>query len=288
MTGVRTALGAGLLVALIAGTLADVPEPRVHREMGGYHVLATDFHVHSFPFSWSTLSAFDTVLDARHQGLDAIAITPHNHVWVARLGRWFANAIGGPIVVVGEEVTAPGYHMLAVGIDELVSNRLSAEDAIDEIHRQGGVAIAAHPYRDFWPGLDAEAMRKLDGSEVVRPEAYLGEEPIAELVEFNQRAGATAIGATDFHGTLPVGYSRTYVFARERSASAIVDAVRNGRTVVYDRERAYGDASLIALAQASGGLPRTPPVLPPPGLLAGFSRALAVLTLLAVVLFNRW
>jgi hypothetical protein len=214
-------------------------------------------------------------------------MTPHNHVWVARLGRWFANAIGGPIVLVGEEVTTPGYHMLAVGIDELVSNRLPAEDAIDEIHRQGGVAIAAHPYRAAWPGFDAEALRKLDGSEVVRPEAVLGEEPIADLVEFNQRADAAAIGATDFHGTLPVGYSRTFVFARERSASGILDAVRNGRTVAYDSERAHGDPSLIALARASGGLPHTPPVLPP-GLLAGFSRALAVLALLVAVLFNRW
>lgn len=283
-------IGAGglLLAALVAGTVADVPAVNVVRTMNGYHVLATDFHVHSFPFSWSTLSPWDTVLEARHQGLDVIAMTPHNHVWVAKAGRWFSKAIGGPIVLVGEEVASGRYHLLAVGIADPISPRLPAARAIEGVHRQGGVAIAAHPYEAFWPAYDAEAMRTLDGAEVVRPEAQDDETLAAQLRAFFGRADLTAIGASDFHGIGLMGYSRTYVFARSRTEEGVLDAIREGRTVVYDRERAYGDPAMIKIASENGGLPRAVPELPAPGAAKLFSRVAALLALAIALLFNKW
>jgi len=85
-----------------------------------------------------------------------------------------------------------------------------------------------------------------------------------------------------------IGYSRTYVFARERSERGVLDAVRDGRTVVYDREHVYGDAAMIELAARNGGLPHALPVLPSPGLTRLFSRVAGVLAIVALVLFNGW
>jgi len=238
-----------LVVALALGTFSDGPRPNPPLMLGGYRVLAADFHVHSFPFSWSTLAPWDTVLEARHQGLDVIAMTPHDHVWVAKVGRWFSELTGGPTVLVGEEITSPRYHLLAIGIQDKISWRQSAASAIDEVHRQGGVAIAAHPRKQFWPAYDAAALRKLDGAEVLHPLVYATPIGYGELQEFYRRARVTAIGDSDYHGIGPMGLCRTYVFAREDSAPAILEALRAGHTVVYDREgRAYGDPELIALA----------------------------------------
>ncbi len=64
----------------------------------------------------------------------------------------------GPIVIVGQEVTARGFHVIAAGIEERVSWRTSAADVIRAVHAQGGVAIAAHPVRRFWPAWDDEAL----------------------------------------------------------------------------------------------------------------------------------
>jgi predicted metal-dependent phosphoesterase TrpH len=282
------AIGCAFLgAALAAGTWADEARPAGGRTIGEYQVLATDFHVHSFPFSWSTLSVFDTVIDARHQGLDAIALTPHNHLWVAHVGQWFSKAIGGPTVVAGEEITAAGYHMLALGLHDVVPSTLPAAAAIDAIHRQGGVAIAAHPYRKSWPAYDAAALATLDASEIVRPDSRRDERAAAELRTFFARGRFTAIGATDYHGLGPVGYGRTYVFARERSQQGVIDAVRDGRTVVYDGRRAYGDAALIQLAAASGGFPQDGPGFPRRGRLPAFSRLATVLALAGMLLFNR-
>lgn len=289
MISIRTiGMGGGLLAALVAGTIADRPKASVARELGGYHVLSVDLHVHSFPISWSTLSAWDTVLEAQHQGLDAIVMTPHNHVWVATLGRWFSRIIGGPLVIVGEELTSSRYHMLAIGISTAVSSRQPAARAIDEVHRQGGAAVAAHPYPQFQPAYDAEAIERLDGSEVVRPDGQNDERAALELREFFERSKhLAAIGSTDWHGLGPLGYSRTFIFARERSEEGVIDAIRARRTVVYDRDRVYGDRDMIALASANGGLPHDVPVLPVPGGLAFFSRIAALLALTATLLFNR-
>lgn len=238
-----------VLAALIAGTLSDTPRKNPIVMVGGYRVLAADFHIHSFPLSWAFLGPFDTVEEANRQRLDVIAMTPHNLIWVAEVGHWFSEKTKGPTVLVGEEIVSPRYHLLAIGIHDTIGWNQSAEKAIDEIHAQGGIAIAAHPGKAYWPGYDAEAMRKLDGAEVLHPLAYESAKRYQELQDFSARAHVTAIGDSDYHGLGPMGICRTFVFARENSESAVLDALRIGRTVVYDRDgRAYGDPQLIALA----------------------------------------
>jgi PHP-associated len=272
-----------LALGVAAGTLDDVPSKRQPRSMGGYQVLAADFHVHTFPLSAGTLLPWDVVMEARRQGLDAIAITGHNDVTAGRIGRWFARRLGGPTVLEGEEIHAPGYHILALGIDRTISWRLPAARAIEEVHRQGGVAIAAHPTASSWLAFDAEAMRTLDASEVVQPLAFAGEPYAGEMRRFNERGKFTATGSSDYHGLGPLGLCRTYVFARENSEQAILEALRRGRTVVYGPSGIYGDPGLIALASRDGQLA---PARAPDGWLTVLSRLAGVPGLLSVMLFG--
>jgi hypothetical protein len=250
--------GVLLLAAFVAGTYADRAPRNAPIMMGGYRVLAGDFHIHSFPLSWSTLSPWGTVMEAQRQGLDVIAMTGHNDVWVAKVGRWFSRAAGGPTVLVGEEVVGPKYHMLALGIDHTVSWRQSAASAIAEIHAQGGVAIAAHPLARYWPAFDEEAMRGLDGAEVVHPIIYVRAKARREIPQFYARKPMTALGDSDYHGVGPMGLCRTYVFAADDSAGAVLQALREGHTVVYERDgRAYGDPELVSLAAQNGLFEKT-------------------------------
>jgi predicted metal-dependent phosphoesterase TrpH len=282
------ALAAGLLaVAFVAGGLSDRLPSNPPRMIGGYHILATDFHVHTFPQTWSTLSPWDAVLEAEWQGLDAIAIVPHDQVWASKVGQWFTGLVDGPIVLTGEEITTRGYHMLAVGITDRIATDLSAADAIAEVHRQGGVAIVAHPYRWSWPAFDAPALAQLDGAEVVRPETPHSDQLASELREFFGRGTFAAIGSSDYHGLGLMGYARTLVFARERTAAGVVEAVRAHRTIAYDRGTAYGDAELIKLASQAGGLDPGYPVSPVPGTGRLISRIAGVLGLFAALFAGR-
>lgn len=281
----RLAIGALLLVSIVAGTASDRPRVDPPIVLGGYRVIAADFHVHPAIVSAAGLAPWDLVLEAQRQGLDAFAITPHNRVFPAPIGAWFSRLIGGPTVVAGEEVRAPDFHIIAVGIARTVSPHQTASAAIEAIHRQGGVAIAAHPVAWYWPAFDAAAMASLDGSEVMGPGALRVERVRADFEAFHRRGRLTAIGSSDYHGLGRLGMCRTYVFATDPSAPAILEALRAKRTVVYGVDnRVYGDPALIRLAEADGRLRARTAEPPAPGALVWVSRVTAVLGLAAAAL----
>jgi len=239
-----------LTVAVVYGTITDRPVAKRPLLLGGYRVLAGDFHVHPIPFSASTLAPWDLALEATRQGLDVIAMTPQNTVLMGRAAGW----TGGAIVIPGEEVHGPRFHLIVLGTRETISWRLPAGDAIDAAHRQGGVAIAAHPALQAWSAYDATARRKLDGAEVRQPLSFTPERA-TEMETFYAMAPTAAIGSSDHHGTGPLGVCRTYLFVREVSQAGVLEAIREHRTVVVDGARAFGHPALVGFA---GELPPAP------------------------------
>jgi len=168
--------------------------------------------------------------------------------------------------------------VVGVNGQRTISWRLSAEDAVAEVHRQGGVAIAAHPMAKAWPFLDT-AIRQLDGAEVAQPVVFQKLQFANELREFHTRSNTAAIGSSDWHGMGPVGFCRTYVFATDDSEAAILEAIRARRTVVVDRGRIFGN---LELAQSAGD--RLGQERPERGHLAWFSAVCGVAGLVGVAL----
>lgn len=62
--------------------------------------------------------------------------------WLKRAGGIRASLVAPQSLYVGDEITAPGFHILGVGIDKHVTWKQSAAEVIEDIHQQGGVAIA--------------------------------------------------------------------------------------------------------------------------------------------------
>jgi hypothetical protein len=58
------------------------------------------------------------------------------------VGRRFSKRI-----ILGSEVSTADGHLLALGIDKDVKKGMKAEETVEIIKDQGGVAIAAHPFR---------------------------------------------------------------------------------------------------------------------------------------------
>jgi len=237
----RSARGVALLllaVALGLGTLADrIPARTIPRREGRF-VVSADLHVHSF-LGDGAIGPWNLPREARRRGLDAIAITNHNRTFAARLGHWLSPLLGGPVVLRAEEVTHPGHHLIALGIDHPVEWRTSSTAIIDAIHAQGGLAIAAHPEPAYWQGFGPQALARLDGAERLHPLIFHRPHGREELAEFAARAGPyrdrplAAIGSSDFHTMAVLGQCRTFVFAREVSEAGIVEAIREGRTAAY-------------------------------------------------------
>ena len=72
-------------------------------------------------------------------------------------------------MLLGQEETAPRFHVAAVGVSQRIDWRSSAEQAAASAHAQGGVAIAAHPDKTTWGVIDHAALRAIDGVEIGAP-----------------------------------------------------------------------------------------------------------------------
>ncbi len=280
-----------LLVGLAAGTVADRPRVAEPVQLGPYRVLEADFHVHSF-FGDGILSPFNVVLEARRRGLHAFALTNHNQVFAAHLARWFSRRIDGPTVLVGEEITRPEIHLIAAGIERTVDWRQSAKELISDVHSQGGVVIAAHPVKVFWPAFTDEVVAKLDGAERMHPLVYTIDNERDDLPVFFERARKikprlAAIGSSDFHFFNLFGTCRTYLFVTEPGEAGVLDAIRAGRTVVFDvDDEPVGDPEMIALLRSSS-FDRKTPTNEPLSAFELFARACGWLGLLGLVVLGR-
>ena len=155
MSVVRGMAVVSVVLGVAIGSLLDLNAPAAKAASAEYQVLAADFHVHTF-FGDGALPPWEIAAEAKRRGLDVIAVTNHNQMVAARLGAWLVGRGSGLLLLKGEEITAPNYHLVAIGINRSIGWRSSAADAIAAVHAQGGVAIAAHP------------VRKLDGARCTR------------------------------------------------------------------------------------------------------------------------
>ena len=251
--------------AVLAGTVLDArARTRIDARTG--NLLVADLHVHPYPGDGS-LTIAQLQREATRRGVDVIAITGHNN----RIGLALSQLLGtdprGPIVIPGQEVTSTDFHMIAVGTSRLVDWTLSAAEATAFIQAQGGVAIAAHPVSLINAGWDDAARRALDGTEVMHPLRLTWLEGGRELDSFfnstrTVNPGITPVGSSDFHMSAPLGLCRTYVLADDRTASAVLDAIRVGRTAA-----SCGGADLVGtmenVAAVRAGLGLQPAAIPP-------------------------
>lgn len=232
---------AGLLLVISGigwGTTHDRLPVREIPRVDGRFLIAGDFHVHAF-IGDGGLAPWELRSEARRRDLDVIAVTNHNQRLAAVLAASASDpASGDPLVLVGQEVTSPRFHIAAAGIEHTIDWRLGASDAIRAIQAQGGVAIAAHPTGYSWRADDTLALSLLDGAEVAHPGVLLSAGGARDLAAFFETASASnpslaPIGSSDFHFGGALGLCRTYLFVDEISEHGVLDAIREGRTVAY-------------------------------------------------------
>lgn len=246
----RARFAAILAAAVVVGTLADNVPTRSPRRAGEYFVLEGDFHVHAFPGD-GALAPWTLRDAAARNGLDVFAVTNHNRTFTSRFAQWMAARSNGPIIIAGQEITNPSYHLIAVGIEHTVNADQPAKGAIADVHAQGGVAIAAHPTPKFHGYDDDATVTELDGTEAAHPvDDVSNQQLFADFFERARRLKPTMapIGSSDFHVSPQLAGCRTFVFAREATTAGVIDAIRSGRTIAVDEGgRLYGDPQLIEL-----------------------------------------
>ena len=173
-----------------------------------------DLHIHTLA-SDGTAGVLE-ILDHVERGtdLDVIAITDHERIDAAVVARAIARDRGLRFeVVVGEEVTTLGGHLLALWVEEPVRPLRSLRSTIAAIHDQGGLAIPAHPLVPYPLCAQGFVLRRLLADEPrYRPDAIeafnpttLGRPWHGRVVRFAEEHGLPTVGNSDAHALEAVG-----------------------------------------------------------------------------------
>lgn len=198
-----------------------------------------DLHIHTLA-SDGTAGVVD-ILDhvERNTELDVIAITDHERIDAALVGRAMARDRGLRFeVVVGEEVTTLGGHLLALWIEAPVKPFRSLRSTIAAIHDQGGIAIPAHPLVPYPLCAQGFVLRRLladeprfrpDGIEAFNP-TTLGKPWHGRVVRFAEEHGLARIGNSDAHDLEGIGIGYTTFEGRDGAA---LRAAIEGRTTQH-------------------------------------------------------
>jgi predicted metal-dependent phosphoesterase TrpH len=196
-----------------------------------------DLHIHTLA-SDGTAGVAD-ILDhvERATDLDVIAITDHERIDAALAGRAMARDRGLRFeVVVGEEVTTLGGHLLALWIETPVKPFRSLRSTIAAVHDQGGIAIPAHPLVPYPLCAQGFVLRRLlADDERYRPDALeafnpttLGRPWHGRVVRFAEEHGLARVGNSDSHDLASIGIGWTTF--QGRSGDDLRAAIAAGTT----------------------------------------------------------
>ena len=207
--------------------------------MSGPRPGRADLHLHTLASDGTSgvpeiLAYVETETD-----LDVIAIADHDRVDAALAARAMASDRGLRFeVVVGEEVSSLGGHVLALFIERRIRPLRTLGTTIAEIHDAGGIAIPAHPLVPYPLCAQGWVLRGLlDRSEErFRPDAIeafnptmLGRPWHTRVERFAERHGLATVGNSDAHALGAIGAGWTTFPGR--SASDLRTAIVAHETV---------------------------------------------------------
>jgi predicted metal-dependent phosphoesterase TrpH len=180
-------------------------------------------------------------------------------VAVALVAR--ARAEGQKIaLIVGEEISTNEGHLVGIGLTALVPPGTSMAGAIAAVHRQGGLAIVAHPLLPTRIAAPADLLIELyEGDRRFRPDALEAMNAMAAWVPgWRGRVERLAVrydyavtGGSDAHVGRAVG--RCWTEFPGTDIADLYAAIRGRQTRPAGRAHPFGDIAHGALDQLTSG-----------------------------------
>jgi hypothetical protein len=241
----------------------------------GYQTLKCDFHMHTI-FSDGQVWPTVRVQEAWQEGLDVMAIsdhieyTPHSKDVVVDYNRAYEiakdmAAENNIILIKGNEITrkTPPGHFNAIFIGDskdYISDNDNSKD------KEAVMKAADQKAFIFWnhPGWKESSIKGsyewIDLVDQLCKEKVLGGIEVFNGFQFYKKAldwgidnNLTVMGSTDMHNLVGYSYNlgegahrtMTLVFAKERTAASVREALEQGRTVAWSTKYIAGKEELV-------------------------------------------
>jgi predicted metal-dependent phosphoesterase TrpH len=202
--------------------------------------IAIDTHVHTCESPDSLADPAQIIRAANRIGLSGIAITDHNTMQgVSAVQRAAARLIRrGQVpdtffVIPGEEISSSDGHIVGLFLTQEIRSDMTAQETIDAIHAQGGIAIAAHPLLPHSLGKLAKTL-PFDGVETMNNAEELafavkGHSGGNRRASFYATVDKARIGSSDAHDSQSMAACYTLVQCTA-SIEGVREAILAGRT----------------------------------------------------------
>jgi len=202
-----------------------------------------DLHAHSYPKSDDSFMSVDELIEsAKAVGLDGVCLTEHDSFWnteeVGALSRRHDF-----LVLPGSEINTDTGHLLVFGLREYVFGLHKPDVLRDTVEMEGGVIIAAHPYRRRFleepgrqPAARAEMLERAGEDELFRIcdaiETINGRGTLLEnrfSRDLGEILGARMTGGSDAHRVEQMGTAATRFQWPIASLADLIQELRAGR-----------------------------------------------------------
>ncbi len=159
--------------------------------------------------------------------IQGVAITDHNRADGSEEARRLARE-AGLLSIRAMELSAREGHILVYGLQEPVPPRLPAAEAVEKIREQGGLAVAAHPYR-FWSGLGEAVVREVQFEGVEGLNARTTSRSNRRAERLAQDLGLPMTAGSDAHRLADIGRGLLVLADEYETEGDLLAAIRKGR-----------------------------------------------------------
>ena len=204
--------------------------------------LLIDLHTHSYPMSDDSFLGVDELIEgAKAAGLDGICLTDHDAFWTGNQVRELASRHEF-LVLPGSEINTDAGHVLAFGLQRYEFGMHKPEFLRACADREGGVLIAAHPYRRRFledPGRVPEARAEMLERAVADPffdlcdavETQNGrgsEEQNRYSVDLCGALSLPSVAGSDAHRTAQISTSATEFLGKIEGLDDLLRLLKSG------------------------------------------------------------
>ncbi|MFP4000511.1 MAG: PHP-associated domain-containing protein [Thermoplasmata archaeon] len=195
-----------------------------------------DLHIHSSYSDDSYISPEDIIKTAEQRGLDGIALNDHNTLEGYRSVKEYDTDL---IIAPALEVSTSGGHVMALGVQEEIEDRLSIPETKDRIEERGGLAIALHPYRTP-SGLGEKNVRANEWAAIEGLNGRCSKRNNKRAQDLAASLGLPSVAGSDAHRLKSVGKAFT-VLEDVDDWGDILSQIKNGETDFGGESRTYWD-----------------------------------------------
>jgi len=202
-----------------------------------------DMHIHTRTFSdCSFINPEDLVQRAVETGLDGFAITEHGMRWPdAQFDELKKLAEPhGLLLINGQEIYTAGSHnkmegeFLVFGLKRSLTGHYSAKELVEEVHSQGGILIAAHPYKlsrngrsHYYGTGDRIYDLQVDALELCHPDH--DDRALQKVHKAMEKLGLPGTGGSDAHKIFAMGTCVTLFDNNIHNEIDFMREIRQGR-----------------------------------------------------------